>query len=55
MADADPAIVANAVSKVYGFVKEGKEVDPASQPTTPRLAHTALLLWIKPLAMSNRE
>lgn len=29
MADADPAIVANAVSKVYGFVKDGKEVDPA--------------------------
>jgi hypothetical protein len=28
MADADPAQVANAVSKVYGFVKDGKEVDP---------------------------
>jgi hypothetical protein len=29
MADADPSIVANAVSKVYGFAKDGKEIDPA--------------------------
>jgi len=29
MADADPAIVAGAVAKVYGFAKDGKEIDPA--------------------------
>jgi hypothetical protein len=29
MADAPPDLVASAVSKVYGFVKDGKEVDPA--------------------------
>ncbi len=28
MADADPTVVANAVSKVYGFVRDGKEIDP---------------------------
>jgi hypothetical protein len=28
MSDADPTVVANAVSKVYGFVKDGKEIDP---------------------------
>jgi hypothetical protein len=36
MADADPAIVANAVSKVYGFVKDGKEVDPAKSTYDPK-------------------
>lgn len=29
MADADPAVVASAVAKVYGFAKDGKEIDPA--------------------------
>lgn len=36
MADADPAIVANAVSKVYNLAKDGKEVDPTKSTRDPK-------------------
>lgn len=36
MADADPAIVANAVSKVYKLAKDGKEVDPTKSTRDPK-------------------
>lgn len=36
MADADPDIVANAVSKVYKLAKDGKEVDPTKSTRDPK-------------------
>ena len=36
MADADPDIVANAVSKVYTLAKDGKEVDPTKSTRDPK-------------------
>ena len=36
MADADPEIIANSVAKVYGFVKDGKEIDPTKTTRDPK-------------------